>query len=154
MIMYEDENIEPEFLKRPKINPFRTPDNYFETIEDRIMGNIEYQAKKKTTSSVIIRFLKPVLGLAASFALIYLLVYYPINTFLQKDTAKTELTDSVATDWLYADSFNLASIDENALVTAMFSDETSTANQTNPDEVLAYLSSGMNDVEIYSEIQN
>ena len=152
--MYEEEDIEPEILKRPKTNPFRTPDYYFETMEDRIMGNIEYQTKKQIPSSKVFQLLKPVLGLAASFALIYLLVYYPITTFVLKDTAKTEITDSVASDWLDEYSFSLVSIDENALVNVLFSDETTTIAQTNPDEVLAYLSSGMNDLAIYSEIQN
>ena len=32
--MYEEENINPEFMKRGKTNPFRTPDRYFDTLED------------------------------------------------------------------------------------------------------------------------
>lgn len=146
--MYEKENIEPEFMKRPRTNPFRTPDRYFDSIEDRIMGGIEHAAKKKTASSKVFQILKPVLGLAASFALVYVLVYYPINTFLIKDTAKTAITDSSAFDWLDA-----YTIDESTLVNTIFSDETSQASETNPDEMLAYLSSGLNDIEIYSEIQ-
>jgi len=152
--MYEEENIEPDFLKRPKTNPFRTPDYYFESLEDRIMGNIEDKAKKKSSSARLIQFLKPALGLAASFTLVYLLVYYPINTFLLKPTAETTITDTITSDLLTDYSINLASIDENSLINAIFSDETNNLAETNPDELLAYLSTGLNDVEIYTEIQN
>ncbi len=152
--MYEEENIEPDFLKRPKTNPFRTPDYYFESLEDRIMGNIEDKTKKKSSSARLIQFLKPALGLAASFTLVYLLVYYPINTFLLKPTAETTITDTITSDLLTDYSINLASIDENSLINAIFSDETNNLAETNPDELLAYLSTGLNDVEIYTEIQN
>lgn len=152
--MYEEENIEPDFLKRPKTNPFRTPDYYFESLEDRIMGNIEDKAKKKSSPARLIQFLKPALGLAASFTLVYLLVYYPINTFLLKPTAETTIADTITSDLLTNYSINLASIDENSLINAIFSDETNNLAETNPDELLAYLSTGLNDVEIYTEIQN
>lgn len=153
--MYEEDNIEHEFLKRPKTNPFRTPDQYFESMEDRVMETIHYQSKKKTSSSRIIQFLKPALGLAASFTLVYLLVYYPINILFPKNVAQTEVTDSTSTVLPEEFTFNLASIDDNTLLHAIFSDETNTTTaETNPDELLAYLSSGLNDVEIYAELQN
>jgi hypothetical protein len=152
--MYEDKNIEPEFLKRPKKNPFRTPDHYFDTIEDRIMGNIKYQAKKKTSSTKVIQFLKPVLGLVASFSLVYLLVYYPINHLLPKTLVKSAITDTTSPYLTDDSTLNFSLIDENAVVNAIFSDETSNIAEINSDEMLAYLSSGMNEVEIYSEIQN
>lgn len=153
-IMHEEEKIESEFLKRPKSNPFKTPEYYFDTLEDRIMANIQYQDKKKTKPSGIIQYLKPVLGLAASFALVYLLVYYPITTFILKDTAQVASTDSTETDWTEAYSVTLSNISENTLVNAIFSEESNAVTDANPDELLAYLSSGMNEIEIYSEIQN
>jgi hypothetical protein len=152
--MHEEKNIEPEFLKRPKTNPFKTPDYYFESLEDRIMGNIEYQDKKKTRSSRVIQFLKPALGLAASFTLIYLLVYYPINTFLLKDSVKTEISANGSSDSLDRYLYSIAAIDESSLISAIFSDETNDLTESAPDEILAYLSSGNNDIKIYTEIQN
>lgn len=151
--MYEEDHIKPDFSKRPQ-NPFRTPENYFESLEDRIMGNIKDQTQKKNSSAKIIRFLKPALGIAASLTLIFMLGYYSINTFLLKDIAKAELTDTIATDPLNDYPINLASIDENSLINAIFTDETNAFAETNPDEFLAYLSSGLNEVDIYSEIQN
>ena len=152
--MYEDDQIKSDFLKQPKTNPFRTPDQYFESIEDRIMGSIQKQPKKeKTTLFRVVRILKPALGVAASLSLVYMLAYNPINSFLLKNAPKTEVVENTSNDMLDNYSLNLASIDENSLVTAIFSEETSNS-ETNPDEVLAYLSSGLNEVEIYSEIQN
>ena len=152
--MYEEDKIEPDFLNRPKTNPFKTPDYYFDSMEDRIMAGIKQSARPKNNSAKIIQLMKPALGLAASFALIYLLVYYPINVLILKTASKTEIAQSSSTDLFDNYSFHFGSIDDNTLADVIFSDETSNDSLTSPDELLAYLSSGLNDVEIYSEIQN
>ena len=152
--MYEEENIESEFLKRHKTNPFRTPDHYFDTIEDRIMGGIEQPMITKAKSGRIIRFLKPALGLAASLSIVYLLVNYSMNKPTLNTGTKMEVAVSSPSDLLDNYTLNLTSIDDNTLASAIFSDETNNIVATNPDEVLAYLASDLNDVEIYSEIQN
>jgi len=155
--MYEEENIEPEFLKRPKMQPFRTPDHYFESIEDRVMGSIEFEAKKKTASGSrkIFQLLKPVLGLAASFTIVYMLAYYPFKYASQKTIVKSEIADTTTSqEEMDAYSLNLSLIDENSLVNTLFGDQTVTTTEINPDEVLAYLSTEMTDLEIYSEMQN
>ena len=154
--MYEEENIEPEFLKRNKTQPFRTPDHYFDSIEDRVMGSIHHEAKKKTTSGPgkIYQMLKPVLALAASFALIFMLAYYPIKYFTPQSIVKSETIDSTSSDGMDAYSLNVALIDEPSLIDVIFRDESSTQQELNPDEVLAYLSTEMTDLEIYTEIQN
>ena len=152
--MHEEENIESEFMKRLKTNPFRTPDHYFDTIEVRVMRNIEHQTIKKTSSAKVIRFLKPVLGIAASLAIVYLLVHTQINHFSTQSAAKAEISDSTFPYLMEDSALNMSSIDENTLINAIFSDEKSSVSDINPDEMLAYLSSGLNEVEIYSEIQN
>lgn len=154
--MYEEENIEPEFLKRSKKNPFRTPDHYFDSIEDRVMGQIEYEAKNKTISGSrkIYQLLKPVLGLAASFALIVMLAYYPLKYFSPKSMVQSQSIDSSATDKMDPYSLHIAMIDESAFLNALFGEEEPTGTELNPDELLAYLSTEMTDLEIYVEIQH
>ena len=154
--MYEEENIEPEFLKRNKTKAFRTPDHYFDSIEDRMMGSIHHEAKKKTTSGAgkIYQLLKPVLGLAASFALIFMLAYYPIKYFSPKSIVKSETIDTTSSEGMDAYALNVSLIDENSLIDAIFGDESATQEELNPDEVLAYLSTEMTDLEIFTEIQN
>lgn len=154
--MYEEDNRQSEFLNRPKKNPFKTPENYFDSIEDRIMQTIdnEEKAKKHSGTGKVYRLLKPVLGIAASLALVFLLVYYPAKYFSSDQLAKTPTTDTTNSEGNDFYSIVISSIDENALVLTLASEEESGQEEINPDEVIAYLSSDMNDVEIYSEIQN
>jgi hypothetical protein len=146
----EEENIEPEFMKRPGTNPFRTPEGYFDSFEDRVMKGIQLQEKKKPGSVGILRILKPVLGIAAILTLVFLLVNNPFT----RNTTNTEVSSALTPSLKDDSTFNFSLIDENTLVNAIFSDEESTVADINPDEMLAYLSSGLNEVEIYSEIQN
>ena len=152
--MYEEENIEPEFMKRHKASPFRTPDHYFDSIEDRIMDSIKHETKKKTTSTKVFQLLKPALGLAACLAIVYLLVYHHTNQLSPRSIVKAETTDTNSIDSLHNYAFNISLIDENSLVNAIFGDEPVDSTKINSDEVLAYLSTEMSDLDIYSEIQN
>jgi len=98
--------------------------------------------------------LKPVLGLAASITLVYILISNPINHFLLKGTinSQADVTTAVSSD--YDSTLSFSSIDDNTIINAISSDEISPVSQINPEDMLAYLSSRMNEVEIYSEIQN
>jgi hypothetical protein len=152
--MYKKENIESDFSERSKSNPFRTPEGYFDTVEDRIMGAITHSEKPKHNSPQIIRFLKPALTLAASLAMVYFMVYFPVNYLKTKSTAQTEVTDSANSDIFDAYSLSFSLIDDNTLVNTIYSEDANPNSNINSDDMLAYISSGMNDIEIYSEIQN
>jgi hypothetical protein len=114
------------------------------------MKGIQLQEKKKPGSVGILRILKPVLGIAAILTLVFLLVNNPFT----RNTTNTEVSSALTPSLKDDSTFNFSLIDENTLVNAIFSDEESTVADINPDEMLAYLSSGLNEVEIYSEIQN
>ncbi len=75
-----DENTENKFENHKKDQPFRVPDNYFETFEDRLMVRIreEEQSNKKRS---LFFYLKPALMMAASFAFVMLLIYVPAKKF-------------------------------------------------------------------------
>jgi hypothetical protein len=146
----EEENMEPEFMKRAGTNPFRVPEGYFDSIEELVLGKIMIPEKKKNTSGKIIRILKPVLALAACITLVFLLINKPATKNDLKSEVSSAITPSIKDD----STFNFSLIDESTLVNAIFSDEKSDVADINPDEMLAYLSSGLNEVEIYSEIQN
>lgn len=148
--MYKDEeNIEPEFMKRPGTNPFRTPEGYFDSIEELIMDKIQAQEKKKNSSMKILRILKPALALAACIVLALMLVKYPVTKTNITPDMLSNLTSPANDD----STLNFSMIDENTLISAIFSDEKTTVEEINPDDMLAYLSSGLNEIEIYSEIQ-
>lgn len=150
-IMYnQEENIEPEFMKRNGANPFRAPEGYFDSLEDKIMGKITIAEKKPKTSGRIIRFLKPIVGVAASIALVYVLVNKPANQRGINTDASSALSFYMKDD----SAITFSMVDENTLVNAIFTEEESSVADINPDDMLSYLSSGLNEVEIYSELQN
>lgn len=151
--MYKEKQIEPRIPGKPE-NPFRTPDQYFESLEDRIMAGIKHAEATQTKRNKVVHFLKPVLGLVASFALVYLLVSYPINHFLPQSLVKTKQADSSSTRIPEAYSLNFSSVDENTLFNMIISDDSNTDTRLNSDDVVAYLASGTNDLDLYSEIQN
>lgn len=154
--MYQEENIEPEFLQHPKKNSFRTPDNYFDTVEDRVMQRIHQESDKKhiSYSGKVIRFLKPALAVAASLGIVFMLVYYSVNHFSTKEVANVNGIDAITPDTMDAYSLSFSLVDENSLITTIINEDQAVKEEINPDEVLAYLSSDMNDIEIYSEIKN
>ena len=55
------------------VNPFRVPDGYFDTLPQRIMANVEV-GKVEAQRTGMIYVLRPLLGLAAVFGLVFLLV--------------------------------------------------------------------------------
>jgi len=153
-IMNQKENITPEFRKWDKSNPFKVSEGYFETFEDRLMDRIESNSKPHKTSTKVIRMLKPILSLAASFVLVALLVQYPIRRFLLNDTINTEQENSISNNSLDLYSISLSLIDDHTLINSLFSDDQSIDNNIDPDEMRSYLSSRLTEVEIYSDFQN
>ncbi len=98
--------------------------------------------------------MKPVLSIAASLSLVYLLVYYPINHFRPQSSVQTAQTSTNSSDIPEAYSLSFLSVDENTLFNTITADNTSSSSKINPDDLVAYLSTGTNDVQLYSEIQN
>ncbi len=76
----KDENIENLFGNLKNIHPFKVPESYFETFADRLMVKIEEEEQPIKKRSLFL-YLKPIMTMAASFALVMLLVYVPINKF-------------------------------------------------------------------------
>jgi len=74
-------------------NPFQTPEGYFQSFPDRVLGRIE-EEKTITSKQMFLRYLRPVLAMAASFTIIFFLIYVPVKTFgpsLAK--SKTEIVE-------------------------------------------------------------
>lgn len=135
----------------PKGNPFDVPQGYFESLEDRIGARIEDEVAFKSPGQKVIQMLKPILGLAASFAIAFLLIYYPLGKFIPKFMAKS---DTQTEESLFELEFieNTLFIDENTLLQTLSATETSTEFES--DEIINLLSSELNDYQIYAEIIN
>ena len=79
-------------------NPFGTPEDYFQSFPDRLLDRIEEQ-EQSTFKSTLIRYLKPLLAMAASFALIFMLIYFPVKT-MKPNSAKTDKSEVLDQDLL------------------------------------------------------
>jgi hypothetical protein len=94
-------------------NAFRVPEGFFETFPDKIMAQIELSENKPTQKTKILRYLKPVLTMAASFAFIFFIIYVPVQHISsKKQTAKTETNDTSPDllDYYYLNSHSVLSL--------------------------------------------
>ena len=149
--------IAPELSKLKKEQPFGVPDKYFDDFSARLHHRLE--AEKQTLpqpKNTFIRYLKPALGLAASFALIFMLVYWPVKTFLPNYLAKTN-TFIESTNEEDAFLTFIEKLDENsffALLQESKSNEKTVNGDFNDEELMSYLSSNVSDYEIYLQTEN
>jgi hypothetical protein len=148
--MEEREKHTPNLSKIKKENPFGTPDNYFEDFSARLQYKLEAEKKPAPKpQGIVIRFLKPALGLAASFALIFLMVYWPIKTFLPK----TELADANEPALEEMEYLTMVEgIDENSFYALL--DEPDNTSELSEDDLIAYLSANLSEYDLYSGTDN
>ncbi len=148
--MDELKNIAPELSKLEKVNPFRTPDQYFDDFSARLQMRIE--AEKQTVvpqKNRFIQFLKPALGLAASFALIFLLVYVPLKTFMPgQENTVAEVTET--------EDLNLMNViehlDESSFISLLNGSDYNT--DFTEEDLTLYVSANFNDYEIFENLDN
>jgi hypothetical protein len=140
----------PELSKLKKEVPFRTPDNYFDDFSARMHTMIEAEKLPVPEKKLrFIHYLKPALGLAASFALIFMLVYVPLKTFIPSEITIVAETSE------YSDSevLNvLEGLDESSFFTLL--DETKTDNSFTDEELVLYVSANFTDYEIFEYTEN
>mgnify|MGYP004705111817 CR=1 FL=1 len=149
-------NIAPVTSKIKKEFPFGIPDNYFASFSDRLQYRLHAEEevlpqKKKT----IIRYLKPALALAASFVLVFMLVYWPISVFLPDFLAQTNTATEQEIEMdTYLSSFE--QIDENLFFAIIndLTEEKETEEDFNDDELLSYLSANVSDYELCLHTEN
>ncbi|WP_163717314.1 hypothetical protein [Mangrovibacterium lignilyticum] len=136
-----------------KNSPFDVPKGYFETFEDRLEAQITAMEEKPSRSRTIIRILKPVVGLAASFLLIMLLVKYPLNKITPSLTSLDDSSFVEDSDyWKEIILSNSIFIDDRALLQVMNNNETTSPGES--DEIIATVSSELNDYEVFAELYN
>ena len=148
--MDELKNIAPKLSKLKKETPFRTPDNYFDDFSARLQ--IKLEAEKKVVpkqKSVVLRFLKPAIGLAASFAIIFMLVYWPLKTFMPSEVVETEETiDNTDSEFLNI----VEGLDENSFFELL--EESNGTDDLTDDDLIAYVDANFTSYEIFENIEN
>ena len=149
--MNELKKIAPELSKIKKENPFRVPENYFEDFSTRLQLKLEEEKRGSTKNhSRIIQFIKPALSLAAGFALIFMLAYWPLKTLTPNQQASNIVTETDESDMLYASL--VEGMDENSFY-AMLDDNNGTV-QFSDDDLANFVNTNSSEYEIFSETEN
>lgn len=148
--MDELKNIAPELSKLKKENPFGTPKNYFDDFSARMHTKLEAEKHPVPNKRPrIIQFLKPAFGLAASFALIFMLVYVPLKKFTA--TQSTEIAE--ATEYSDPEFLNvMEGLDESEFFSLL--EESEAEESFTNDELLLYVSANFSDYEIFEYTEN
>jgi len=146
--MDELRNIAPELSKLKKEVPFRTPDHYFDDFSARLQMQIEAEKQAVVPRKTrFIQIFKPALGLAASFALIFLLVYVPLKTFtpVQENTV-AEVTDPEDPNLLNV----IEHLDESSFFSLLSGSDDDM--EFTEDDLTMYVSANFNDYEIFENL--
>jgi hypothetical protein len=154
--MNDKKNSFSELSKLKKEYPFSVPENYFGDFPARLQQRLEAEGNVLPQSSNrIVKFLKPALGLAASFALIVMLVYWPVKKFLPNYQAKTNTTIVMNEENTYLSI--IEKLDENSffgLLQESTIDNGEVIDDFNDDELMNYLSANVSEYEIYLQTEN
>lgn len=148
--MDELKNIAPELSKLKKEPPFNVPDYYFDDFSARLQMQI--QAEKNAVAPRKTRFIqifKPALGLAASFALIFLLVYVPLKTFFPNQ--ENTVADVSASEDLSLMNV-IEHLDESSFISLL--DDKDNSTEFSDEDLTMYVSSNFNDYEIFENLDN
>jgi len=144
------ENIPPRLSELKKEPPFRMPPHYFDDFPGRLQYKLEqeFTAAPAEPRGKIIRLLKPIMGLAASFLLIFMLVYWPLQILTPQKMASgsknaTDLDDNLLHLLENVDEPTFYTLLENEPEKVTFNDE----------ELISYLSTTQSEFEIYMQIK-
>lgn len=149
--MDELKNIAPELSKLKKEQPFGTPKNYFDDFSARMHTKIEQEKQPVAPKRPrVIQLLKPAFGLAASFALIFMLVYVPVKLFVSQ--GPTEVAENI--DYTDSDLKELmTNMDESVFFALLEEDEAEQTTFTE-EELQMYVSANFTDYEIFEFTEN
>jgi len=145
--MDKSENKTPKLSEIRKENPFRVPPEYFDDFYSRLQLRIQEETVVKKHNPVI-RILKPALSLAASFILIFMLVYWPLSKSRNLQTAEmnSEFSGYTIENVIIG---IMERMDDNSLLT-VFEGEPE-EDTFSDEELISYLSSNLSDYDIYME---
>lgn len=136
----------------PNKNPFRVPDGYFDDFSARLQHRID--AEKIIVPSQrnrFIRILKPALSLAASLALIALLVYGPVKIFNPKSQSADNQTEESNLSYMeYINSI----IEEGDDFSYYASEEQNNESEISDEDIANYVPAHTSAFELYAESYN
>lgn len=146
--MKELENIAPELSKIKKENPFKVPEHYFDDFSARLQMKLDAEKMEvPKQQNRIIQLLKPALTMAAGFALLFTLAYWPLKLITPGQQANNEIIEMDINEMLYANM--VEGIDQNSFYALL--DEPSNSAQLSDEEMAIIVNSNSSEYDIYSE---
>ncbi len=146
----QDENIENPLGKLNKEHPFYVPENYFETFADRLKSRIEDEEKSGRKKTLYF-YLKPALSIAASIALIVLLINVPLTKFPPSNqgylSQNQPSKDSVDSDGVIPVEL-ITYFTEGQFLSAVSEMNELDKRKLSPDSLGDYIAANYNDYEI------
>jgi hypothetical protein len=113
-ILIEIEKIAPNLSDIEKKNEFDTPVDYFDNLSFNIQNRIAKQSSKNQ-KSISVWYQKPHFAIAASIIVIFVIAFFYINNFRQKQFAEKEV---IYWDEILNDITIIDKVDEYQLVDA------------------------------------
>jgi hypothetical protein len=149
--MNNQDNISPKLKNLSKELPFKVPRGYFDDFPARMQHRLELEKQAETKPKTrIIELFKPVLSLAAGFAAIFILVYWPIKTLNNRQTA--EKIEFGVQQIISVDFFNIfENIDEHTFYALLENDSDDDVFET--ESLVAFLSANYSDYDVFIESQ-
>ena len=139
-------DIAPELSKLKKEKPVKFPEHYFDDFSARLQMKLEAgKMIVPAKQNRFIYYLKPALGLAASFALIFMLVYWPLKTFTPNQTANNNTDTEISEDEGYLSI--VEKMDENSFFALLY--EPTNAVEFSEEDLVAYINTNITDYDIY-----
>jgi hypothetical protein len=127
--------------------PFRIPRQYFDDFPSRLQSRIDHESHSGRAK--ILRFtdyLKPALGLAAAFAAVFLLVYWPAHMI----TNQVAISKNAINNNLEEKVINLVEhVDDRTFFSLLEND--ATTEKINNQELEKFIAANYSDYDIYLE---
>lgn len=131
----------------PRELPFRVPRHYFDDFPARMQATLERETATEPAKKLrLADYLKPVIGLAAAFAAVFLIVYWPTRLITKDQPLATHNTHTDEEKII-----NLVEhVDDHTFLNLL---EGNAKNESPDDELLeTYLAANYSDLEIFMEI--
>lgn len=149
--MKELEDIAPELSKIKKEYPFRIPENYFEDFNAQLQMKLDAEEMEvPRKQSKVIQFLKPAISIAAGFALLFTLAYWPLKLVTPGQQANNTAIEIDINEMLYANM--VEGIDQNSFYALL--DEPNNSTQLSDEDLAFIVNSNSSEYDIYSETNN
>jgi hypothetical protein len=143
--MKKSENKITKLSEIRKENPFRVPPDYFDDFYSRLQQRLNEETVVKKSNSAY-RILKPAFSIAATVALIFMLIYWPLNRSRNLQTAEnnSEFFEYNVESVLIG---LMERMDDNSLLT--FFEGEPEEDTFSDEELISYLSSNLSDYDLY-----